>query len=108
MRPRAAGFLVYPKYVPFSRYKRIAPGSLNNLLLNELLNLSRKCAVVRDDVASIRVYNCNVALNVNFARADQSFVDVCLPTLESLSIPVLSRSLYAEASSEMSSPEAVL
>ena len=60
-----------------------------SLLLNELLNLSRKFAVVRD---------CNEALIVNFARADQSFVDVCLPTLESHSIPVLSRSMYAQAS----------
>ena len=66
-------------------------------MLNELLKLFRKCAVVRDDVASIRVYNCNVALTVNFARADQSFVDVCLPALERHSIPVLSRCLHAQA-----------
>ena len=61
---------------------------IDNLLSNELLNLSCKCAVVRDDVASIRVYSCNMALTVNFARAGQSFVDVCLPTLESHSMPV--------------------
>ena len=59
----------------------------DNLPLNELLNLSRQGAVVRDDVASIRFYNCNMAHTVNFARADQSFMDVCLPTLESHSIP---------------------
>ena len=70
----------------------------DNLLLNKLLNLSRKRAVVRDNVASIRVYNCNAALTVNFARAGQSFMDVCLPTLEGRSIPVLRRSLYAHSS----------
>ena len=43
---------------------------LNSLLLDELLNLSRKHAVEKDDVASVRVYNCNVTLAVNFARAD--------------------------------------
>ena len=47
-----------------------------NLVLNELLTLSRQGAVVRDSAASIRTYNCNMALAVNFARADQSFVDV--------------------------------
>ena len=51
----------------------------DKILSNELLNLSRKFAVVRDDVASIQIYNCNVALTVNFSRADQSFVDVFLP-----------------------------
>ena len=71
---------------------------IDNLLLTVLLKISRKCVVARDDVASIRVYNCNMALSVNFARADQSFVDVCLRTLESHSMPVLSRSLYAQAS----------
>ena len=71
---------------------------LDNLLFNELLNLSRKHAVVTDDVASVRVYNCNVTHTVNFARADRSFVDVCLRTLEGHSTPVLSRSLYAQAS----------
>ena len=35
---------------------------------------------------------------VNFARADQSFVNVCLPTLESHSKPVLCCSLQAQAS----------
>ena len=73
-------------------------GFFNNLLLNELLNLSRQCAVVRDDEASIQVHNLNMALKMNFVRADQRFVDLCLPTLESHSIPVLSRSLYAQAS----------
>ena len=75
----------------------------DNLLLNELLNPSCKCAVVRNDVVSVRVYNCNMALTVNFARADQSFVDVCLPTLAG-------PSLYAQKPPrwEMSSPEAVL
>ena len=72
---------------------------LDNLLLNELLNPSCKCAVVGDDVASVRVYNCNMALAVNFARADQSFVNVCLPTLAGHSIPVLQSFLVrAEAS----------
>ena len=70
---------------------------LDNLLLNELLDLFGKCAAVKD-VASVRVYNCNVALTVKFARADQSYVDICLLTLECHSIPVLSRSLYAQAS----------
>ena len=63
---------------------------IDNLLLNELLSLSCKYAVASDDVASI----------VNFARADQSFVDVCFPTLESHSKTVLSRSLYAQASTK--------
>ena len=71
---------------------------IDNLLLNELLNLSCQCAVVKDDVASIRVYNCNIALTVNSARAYQSFADVCLPSLEGHSKPVFSRSLYAQAS----------
>ena len=70
----------------------------DHLLLNELLTLSRQCVVVRDGLASIRVYNCNMALEVNFVRADQSSVDVCLPTLEGHSIRILSRSLYAQAS----------
>ena len=61
------------------------------------MNLSRKCAVVKDDVASIQIYNCNVALTVNFARADQSFLDVCLPALESHSTPIFGRSLHAQA-----------
>ena len=39
-----------------------------------------------------------MALAVNYARADQNFVDACLPTLESHYIPELSRSLYAQAS----------
>ena len=47
---------------------------IDSLLLNELLHLSCKCVVVWDDAASIRVYNCNMALTLNFARADQSFV----------------------------------
>ena len=71
---------------------------LDSHLVNELLNLSRKHAVVRDDVASVRACNCNVALPANFARDDHSFVDVCLPTLEGHTIPVLNRSLYAQAS----------
>ena len=41
-------------------------GFIHNLMLNELLNLSHKCAVVRGDVASIRINNCNMALTVNF------------------------------------------
>ena len=32
---------------------------IDNLTLNEWLDLSRMCAVVMDDVPSIRVYNCN-------------------------------------------------
>ena len=81
----------------------------DSLLLNELLNLSRQGAVAREDVAAIRAYNCNMVLTVNFARADQIFVDVSLPTLENHSLPVHSRSLYAQAStSEMSSLDAVL
>ena len=67
---------------------------IDNLILNELLNLSRNRAVVWDDVAYIRIYNCNKALTVNFSRADQSFVDVCLPALESHSIPTLSLSVH--------------
>ena len=35
---------------------------IDDLILNELLDLSRKRAVVRDDVASIRVYSCNMIL----------------------------------------------
>ena len=85
-------------YVPFSRYKRIAPSSLAISFLNELLNVCRKHAVVKGDVASVRVCNCNVALTVHFARSDQSFVDFCLPTWDGHSIPVLSRSLYVQAS----------
>ena len=52
-----------------------------------LLNLSRQCAVVRDDVVSIRINNCNMAQTVNFACADQSFVYIYLLALESDSIP---------------------
>ena len=48
----------------------------DNHLLNKLLNLSCKHAVPRVDVASVEVYNCNVTPIVNFARADQRFVDV--------------------------------
>ena len=70
---------------------------IHNLMLNELLNLSRKCAIVRDNAASIRIYNCNMVLSVKFARADRSFVDVCLPALESHSVPILSRFLHAQA-----------
>ena len=61
------------------------------------MNLSRMCAVVIEDVASIRVYNCNVALSVNFARADQSFVDIYLLASESHSRPTVSRSLHTRA-----------
>ena len=48
-------------------------------------------------VACIRNYSCNMALTVNSARAVLSFVDVCLPDLESHSIPILSRSQHAQA-----------
>ena len=72
-------------------------GLVDILILNELLNLSRKCAVERDDVASIRSYNCNMTLTVNFACADQTFADICLPALDSHSIPIISRSLHPQA-----------
>ena len=36
----------------------------DNLHLNEFLNLSHKCAVVKDEKASVREHNCNVALSV--------------------------------------------
>ena len=68
-------------------------GLTDNLSLNELLNLSRKCAVVRDHVASIRIHNCNMALTVNFACP----VDICFLALESNSIPIFSCSLHAQA-----------
>ena len=70
---------------------------IDDLILKELLNLPRKCAVERDDVASIRIYNCNMALTLNFACADQSYVVICLPVLERHSIPTLSRPLHAQA-----------
>ena len=69
---------MYPMSVQFSRYRRTAPGSF----LNELLNFSRKNHLVRDDVASIRINHCTMPITVNFARADHSFVDVCLPALD--------------------------
>ena len=84
--------------VPILQIQTYRTKFIDNLLLNELLNLSCKCADVSDDAASIRVYNCNMALPVNFARPDQSFVDVCLPTLEYHSILVLNGSLYVQAS----------
>ena len=77
---------------------------IDNPLFNELLNFSCKCTVVMDDVASIRVYSCNMAFTVNFARADQIFVDVCLPSLESHSVACTRK----PPRSEMSSPVAVL
>ena len=65
--------------------------------LNELLNWSCKCAAARDDVASIRIHNCNTALTVNFACAGQSFVNIDFPATENHSIPIFSRSLHAQA-----------
>ena len=53
--------------------------SIDNLILNELLNLSCKCAAVRDDVASIRIDKCTMALTHNFACAGDSFVDIGFP-----------------------------
>ena len=41
--------------------------------------LNRECAVAKDNVASIRIHDCNMALVVNCACADQSFVDFCFP-----------------------------
>ena len=38
-----------------------------------------------------------MALTVNFASANQSFVDVCHPAMESDSVPILRRSLHAQA-----------
>ena len=67
--------------------------------------MSQVCCC-KDDVASIRVCNCNMALTVNFACADQSFEDVCLLTLESHSIPVAPLSRKPPRS-EMSSPKGV-
>ena len=46
---------------------------IDDLILNELLNLSCKCDAVRDDVASIRIQSCNVALTSNVACTDRSF-----------------------------------
>ena len=66
-------------------------------MLNELLNLYRKCAVVRDDVPSIRNNNNNMVLAVDCARADHKCVDICFPPVESQSIPIFSRYLHAQA-----------
>ena len=76
--------------------------SIDDLILNDLLNLSCKCAVERDDVASIRVYSCNMALAVKVACADQSFADICFPASESHSIPTFSP--HKPPWSRMSSP----
>ena len=43
---------------------------IDNLILNELLNLSRKCAVVMDDGAFIRIHTCSMDHTVNFACVD--------------------------------------
>ena len=74
---------------------------MDDLLLNEWFNLSCECAVVRDDVASIRIYNCIMALTVNCPCADQSVLD---------SIPIISRPLHTHRPPwwRMNSPEAVL
>ena len=69
----------------------------DDLMLNELLNLSCKCVAGEDDVASLRIHNCNMALTVNVTCADQSFVDICLPALQSQSIPIFSHSLDTQA-----------
>ena len=46
-------------------------GFTDHHIVDELLNLSRKCAVVRDDVASIGIYICEMAITVSFACADE-------------------------------------
>ena len=75
-----------------------------------MLNLARKNAVVKDDAAPIRVFNCSMALTVNFSRADQSLVGICLLALES--VTPYPYSFYPctrkPPRAEMSSPEAVL
>ena len=67
-------------------------------------------AVARDDVASIRIHNCNMALTVNFSCENQSFANICFPASHSHCIPTLSRSLHAQAATvgDEFLPEAVL
>ena len=43
---------------------------IDNLILNELLNLSHKCAVVKDDGTFIRIHTCSMDHTVNFACVD--------------------------------------
>ena len=58
-------------WVLFSRCTRTAPSPPMVSFFTEWLN--RECAVAKDNVASIRIHNCNMALAVNCACADQSF-----------------------------------
>ena len=68
---------VYSVWVPTRRIQTYCTKFIDDLTSNELLKLSCECASVRDEVNSIRIHDCNMALTVNFACADQSCVGMC-------------------------------
>ena len=69
---------------------------LGRFLSEQFVQSFRKCAFIRNDVASVRIDNSIMAFAVNFVCANQIFLNDCFPSLEVFSIPVLRLSLQTQ------------
>ena len=57
----------------------------------------RKVTVAWNNVAPVGIPNYNMAFAVTIARADQSLVHICLPSMEGHALPILIQPSHAQS-----------